>query len=255
MLPDPDVINDFRARLQGGASLMGTFLKLPGPHVIEVLGGVGLDFAILDEEHAPWTRETLDVGILAARASGVASIVRVARAEAASILSALDCGATGVMVPHVDSVAKAEVVASAGRYIGGTRGAGAARGGFYGRRGPRNYEMADEEATVIAMIEDAAAIDDIDAIAAVEGIHALFIGRGDLGLSLRNARGSADDLNASVERVAEAARRHGKGVMAVVPAPEHADTAWLRGLGVTTLAVSSDIGFLQSAARAARQAF
>src|SRR5690606_31637590 len=109
------------------------------------------------------------------------------RPDAASILSALDDGAIGVMVPHVDSAQKARDVASWSRYKGGTRGSGVSRGGDYGGMVGAGgidgyYDWADSVTTVVAMIEDAEAIERIDEITAVEGIDAFFMGRGDLGL-------------------------------------------------------------------------
>src|SRR3546814_2685964 len=68
---------------------------------------LGFDFVVLDEEHAPWTRATLDQSLLAARAAGTAGIVRIGRPDAASVLSVLDDSAIGVMCPHVDSAEKA----------------------------------------------------------------------------------------------------------------------------------------------------
>src|SRR3569833_1808451 len=125
---------EFRKRLLNRELLIGTFCKTPTSHAAEILGSIGYDFVMLDEEHAPWTRQTLEVGFLAARAFGTAGLVRIARPDANSILSALDDGAIGIMVPHVDSVEKARIVASWARFNGGTRGAGGGRGGGGGGR-------------------------------------------------------------------------------------------------------------------------
>src|SRR3546814_18462448 len=73
---------------------------------------LGFDCVVLDEEHAPWTRATLDQSLLAARAAGTAGIVRIGRPDAASVLSVLDDGAIGVMCPHVDSAEKARNLVS-----------------------------------------------------------------------------------------------------------------------------------------------
>src|SRR5690606_25884355 len=106
-------------------------------------GSIGYDFVMLDEEHAPWTRQSLEVGFLGARAFGIAGLVRIARPDANSILSALDDGAIGVMVPHVASAEKARNIASWARYKGGTRGSGIGRGGDYGRSGLEHYAASD----------------------------------------------------------------------------------------------------------------
>ena len=144
-------------------------MKTPSAHNTEIIGGLGFDFVVLDEEHAPWDRGTLDMGLLAARAFGTAGIVRIARPDPTSILSVLDDGAIGIMAPHVDSAQKARDIVSWSHYKGGSRGLGIGRGGEYGARGADHVPFADKTTTVIAMIEDRKAIDAIDEIAAVAG--------------------------------------------------------------------------------------
>ena len=97
----------FRQRFISGELLLGTFIKTPTTHAIEILGGLGFDFVLIDEEHAPFDRVTIDNLLLAARASNTAGIVRVAEATPAKLLAALDDGAVGVLVPHISTVAKA----------------------------------------------------------------------------------------------------------------------------------------------------
>lgn len=247
--PDP---RQFRARLVAGEPLIGTFMKVPATQNTEVLALEGLDFVMLDEEHAPWDRVTLDAALLAARAFGTAGLVRIARPDAASVLSVLDDGATGIMCPHVDTAEKARSIVSWARYHGGTRGSGASRGSDYGRIDKR---AADEATTVICMIEDRQALDHIDAIAAVEGIDALFLGRGDLGLSLANATDPVPPLNDAVERIVAVARAHGKTVSAVVQSLRSDEAKWLIDLGVTAMMVASDLGFLRQAAKGALNDF
>lgn len=250
--PDP---RQFRSRLLAGEPLLGTFMKVPAPQNTEVLGLDGFDFVMLDEEHAPWDRVTLDTALLAARAFGTAGLVRIARPDANSVLSVLDDGAIGIMCPHVDSAEKARAVASWARYRGGVRGAGASRGGDYGARGADNFRYADETTTVICMIEDRQALDVIDDIAAVEGVDALFLGRGDLGLSLSNATDPVPSVKDAVEIAVKAAKSHGKPVSAVVQSMKSDEAKWLIDLGVTAMMVASDLGFLRQAARAALDDF
>ncbi len=95
----------FRQRLAAKAPLLGTFIKTPTGHAIEILGDLGFDFVVIDEEHAPFDRVAIDNALLAARAAGTAGIVRVAAPSAANLLSVLDSGAIGVLVPHVSTAA------------------------------------------------------------------------------------------------------------------------------------------------------
>lgn len=91
--------SSFRRRLHAGETLVGTFLKTPTSHATEIVGELGFDFVVIDQEHAPFDRMSTDVALLAARAMNVPALVRVPGPE--TILSVLDCGATGVLVPHV----------------------------------------------------------------------------------------------------------------------------------------------------------
>ncbi len=238
----------FRQRFLAGDVLLGTFVKTPTSHAVEILGGLGFDFVVIDEEHAPFDRCAIDVALLAARASGTAGLVRVAEPTAAKLLAVLDDGATGVLVPHVSSPAKAREIVAACRYRGGKRGfSNTTRAGGFGTLGIWDHvEAGDAATTVVAMIEDPEALDDIDAIVAVEGLDGLFIGRGDLTVAL-GASGLADPrVRAAAERILAAARKVGKPVCIMVAnATEAAD--W-RTLGASAFIVSSDQGFLRIAA-------
>ncbi len=250
--PDP---REFRNRVINREPLVGSFLKFTVPQATEIFGQVGYDFVMLDEEHAPWTRDQLGMGYLAARAFGTAAMTRVSRPDAASILSALDDGAIGVMVPHVSSAQKAKDVASWARYKGGTRGSGVSRGGDYGGMvGPDGidgyYQRADSITTVFAMIEDAEAIEQIDDITAVEGIDCFFMGRGDLGLSLSNVKGAAPTVAEATKIIAESVLKNGKALAAVSPTLAGDDAKAMADLGVTVMMVGSDQGFMRAGAAA-----
>lgn len=254
--PQRPAPREFRKRLLDRELLIGTFCKTPTSHSTEILGSLGYDFVMLDEEHAPWTRQSLEVGFLGARAFGIAGLVRIARPDANSILSALDDGAIGVMVPHVASAEKARNIASWARYKGGTRGSGVGRGGDYGGRPIQaHYESSDATTTVIAMIEDREAIEHIDEIVAVEGIDGFFLGRGDLGLSLSNAPGPARSVEEAVSIVAKAVLKSGKALCAVTQNMASDDAKKMLDLGVTALMVASDQGLLRSAALAQLEHF
>jgi 2-keto-3-deoxy-L-rhamnonate aldolase RhmA len=247
---------EFRRRMLNREPVVGSFLKFTVPQVTEIYGHVGYDFVILDEEHAPWTREQLGVAYLGARAFGTAAITRVSRPDAASILSCLDDGATGVMVPHVSTPEMARNVASWARYKGGTRGSGVSRMGDYGGRVGENggidgyYQWADSVTTVIGMIEDASALDHIDEITAVEGIDCFFMGRGDLGLSLSNAGPKAPSLVEATNIIAESVLKNGKVLAALSPSLDSDDARAMKELGVTVVYVGNDTGFLRAGATA-----
>lgn len=245
----------FRQRFLAGDLLLGTFIKTPTSHTSEIIGALGFDFVVIDEEHAVFDRVSIDQALLGARAAGTAGIVRVAEPTAAKLLAVLDDGAIGVLVPHVSSVAKAKDIVAACRYRGGKRGfSNTNRGGGYGATGIwEHVDARDAETTVIAMIEDPEALDDIDAIVAVEGLDGFFIGRGDLTVALQ-ATGLADPkVRAAAEKILAAARKIGKPVCLMVASA--AEAAEWRALGASAFIVSSDQGFMRAAALKTRADF
>ena len=245
----------FRQRFAAGDLLLGTFIKTPTSHTSEIIGALGFDFVVIDEEHAVFDRVSIDQALLGARAAGTAGIVRVAEPTAAKLLAVLDDGAIGVLVPHVSSVAKARDIGAACRYRGGKRGfSNTNRGGGYGATGIwEHVDAKDVETTVIAMIEDPEALDDIDAIVAVEGLDGFFIGRGDLTVAL-GATGLADPkVRAAAEKILAAARKIGKPVCLMVASA--AEAAEWRALGANAFIVSSDQGFMRAAALKTRADF
>jgi staphyloferrin B biosynthesis citrate synthase len=242
----------FRARVKAGDLLVGTFVKTPTGHATEILGDLGFDFVVIDEEHAPFDRVATDSALLAARAAGCAALVRVQSPSPWHMLSVLDSGATGVLVPHVTTVTQARDIALACRYRGGKRGFSAStRAGRYG--GMSRWELvdsADAATTVVAQIEDPEALDQVEEIAKVDGIDALFIGRGDLVVAMNAANNDTAEIRAASERIAKAARGAGKAV--AIFAGSVAEVKNLREIGASVIVYSSDQGFMRSAAARAR---
>ncbi len=236
----------FRQRLLAKEQLLGSFIKFPTGHSTEMLGGIGFDFVVIDEEHAPFDRLATDQALMGARAGGIAGLVRVP--DTGRILGALDDGAAGVLVPHVDSAERAREIVSLCRYRGGSRGfSNTTRAGGYGARGIwEHVDAADAEVAFIAMIEDRDALDRLDDILAVEGLDAVFVGRGDLTVALGAASLAAPETQAAAEKIVAAAKKAGKAVCIMVAGAAEAQE-W-RKLGASAFIVSSDQGFLRQAA-------
>lgn len=242
-----------KARISAGDALLGTFIKTPHPHVVEVLATTGLDCLCIDAEHAPFDRRDVDLCIMAARAGQMPMLVRTPSAAPEAILNALDCGADGIVVPHIRSATEAQALAKCARYGPGGRGyAGSSRAAGYGSSAMADHLAASAARTVvIAQIEDVEALDAIDAIAAVDGIDALFIGRIDLTIAL--GCDSPDDPRVidAVERIVAAcvaaARPVGMFVSRVADVPQ-----W-RAKGVRLFLLESDHVFLRNGAAALRQ--
>ncbi len=241
-------------RIAAGDILLGTFLKTPSPILVEVLASCGLDLVCLDAEHAPFDRGDLDLCIMAARAAGMPVLVRTPTSAPEHILNALDCGADGVVLPHIRSAEEAAAVAKAAAYGPGGRGyAGSSRAARYGLAAMGEHRATSAARTVvIAQIEDVEALDHIDAIAATPGIDALFVGRIDLTVALDAASPDAPEVIAAVDRIIAAARAAGRPVGMFVPRNE--DVAGWRHKGATLFLQGSDHAFLRTGATALRRA-
>lgn len=245
----------FRQRLLSSEKPMfGTFIKTPSPHATEIIGAAGFDFVIIDAEHAPFDRGTTEHVLLAARASGIAALVRIPATTSHQILAPLDDGASGIVAPHINSPAKARELVAASRYAHGRGFSNSPRAGGYGSRSVwEHVDASDQEVVVVAMIEDPEAVDDIEAILAVEGLDAIFIGRGDMGVAMNDRLPGAPKVQAATERVIAAAGRAKVAVLLLAASPSEA--AEFRKLGVKGFVVSSDQGFMRTAAVQALKAF
>jgi staphyloferrin B biosynthesis citrate synthase len=247
----------FRERLIAGELLLGTFIKTPTPHATEILGDVGYDFVVIDAEHAPFDRTSIDLILLGAKAASIAAIVRVPDASPTHILSALDDGADGVLVPHVSNEVIGQSVVNASRYRGGARGfSNSPRAGRYGGLTTwEHVDAADKRTTVIAMAEDPDVIHHMDALASLDGIDGFFLGRGDLTVALQAKSGEADEVKEICQHIAKAARAKNKPLCAHVGRVDADETKWLRSIGVTAFIVGTDQNYLRRVATAELSAF
>ena len=243
----------FRRRLLAAEVLAGTFIKIGAHEVAEVLGAAGLDFAIIDAEHAPLGVERIDRIILGARTAGLPCLVRLPVLAPTLAGQMLDMGAAGIVVPRVASAASARDGVGECRYHGGRRGfSPSTRAGRYGFGDPADHAaQADAQTTLWCQIECVDGLRRIDEIAAVDGVDVLFIGRADLAHSLGVAMDD-DVLAAAVRTIAAAGRRHGRRVGIYVA--QLAEARALLPLGITLFACGSDQGHLAAAGRQIAQA-
>ncbi len=178
------VVADFRQRVLNRDRLLGTIVTLPSPEIAELLAGAGFDWLFIDMEHG-LIDLTAAQRIIQAVAGACACVVRVPTHDAAWIGKALDTGADGVIVPHVNSAEEACAVVSAGRYApAGSRSIGVARAHGYGRRLAEELATANERRAIVAQAEHILAVKQIDEILDAGGVDAIFIGPFDLSASL-----------------------------------------------------------------------
>ncbi|AJE46705.1 HpcH/HpaI aldolase family protein [Celeribacter indicus] len=245
-------MSELRRRIRAGERVIGTFGKIPDPHVVELLGLAGLDFVVADQEHGAIGTSALDLMVMAGRATGLPVLVRGRDESAAALWPALDLGAGGVMVPHVTSGEQAAAIAAAVRYVHGARGfSPSGRAGRYGTMGAAAYRsFADETNVILAQIEDRAAVDNLAGIAAQPDIDVLFVGPVDLALSLGCDAGSPE-LTEAIEAVIAAARAAGKQAGLFVASADEVERWSARG--VTVFVVGADQSLLLSGAKTLMQ--
>ena len=204
-------------KLRKGEPVAGTMVRMVrNPAIVLVAAQAGLDFIMFDMEHGAYNYETIADAASLARAKGIGCFVRVPELAKGNVSRALDCGVTGVMVPMIKDAEDAKLLAGWAKYapVGGRGFGGSGAHTQYADAGGKAPQfMAEENPRIltIAQIELACAVDDVDAIAAVDGIDALLIGPADLSISL----GVPGDFNnpkmdEAIGKVAAAAKKHGK---------------------------------------------
>lgn len=177
----------FPGYLKEGRPLLGLFIGIPSPALVEMAGHAGFDFVIIDNEHGPAGIETTEHMIRAARCAGIVPLVRVSGPNTQEILRTLDVGAAGVQVPQVNTPAQARQVVAAAKYPPlGNRGVAfstrAAGYGFFG--GAAHVQASNAQTAVITHVETVEAVRNLEELLAVPGIDAMFIGPTDLSVSM-----------------------------------------------------------------------
>lgn len=176
--------NKLKENLKAGKAQLGAFVTAPCPEVVEVLGVTGFDFVILDTEHTASNIETVVAMMRAAEVYGMTPIVRVPDDTPKNMSRYQDIGAYGVQVPMVHTAAQAEAIVKAMKFMpDGIRGMSGGRGTAWGRI--NDYRRVSNEETLIAvMCESKQGLENIEEIARVPGVDAVFIGAFDLSQAL-----------------------------------------------------------------------
>ena len=228
---------------------IGTFIKTNSPHVVEVLGTTGLDFGVIDQEHGPFDRSSVDLMMLAGRAARIPLFVRVPEISSAAILGALDVGAAGLLVPHVDTPAVAAEVVRHSKFKLGQRGfSNAGRWGNYGTIAVSDAIALGDEAELICMIESEEGVENAAAIAATRGVSGLMVGRVDLCLAMGMNNPADDRVVQATKEVIAAGKAAGIEVAIVVQSVDEAEVFVQHGASM--LIVQSDQMFMRLSARA-----
>ena len=198
----------FRERLHRGDRMLGAWLTIPDPAMAEMMALTGMDFLLIDMEHAPHDPGLLQNILLGLNGTECASLVRVPWNEPWIIKQIIDVGSDAIMVPMVNNRAEAEKAAKSTKYPpAGIRGVGPRRAAMYGL--DETYmERANDEISVVVQIEHIDAVNNTEEIATTPGVDAVYVGPADLTGSLGKLPdfGNAD-TKAAIEKVVETCTR------------------------------------------------
>ena len=210
---------------------------------------MGFDFLWIEMEHSPITLETLRNMVLATRGLPAVPFARVPVNEIWTAKRVLDAGVFGVMFPFTSTPELARQAAAACRYPpAGRRGSGAGLAMFAWPEVESYHDCADENVVVIAIIEEARAVENIDEIAATPGIDVLFIGTSDLSFSLGCAENKKSrNCRRRSLALSPPARKHGKFLGR--PAGTAQQIAEYRAQGFQLFQTATDIGLMAQGAK------
>lgn len=241
----------FRDRLKEGRPVFGLAVTGSGVSFAEIVAETGFDFAWIETEHTTLSLADIEHLIIALENRGCIPLVRVRRNEPNIIGQALDMGARIVNIPHVDTLEDARQAVTAAKYYPlGRRGYASTtrstRQGFE-RLGLSAMEQRNAVTMLMVQIESAEAVANVDAIAATDGVDALFVGYADLCQDLgcdpdpKNPRCAE-----SIRAVGEAAKRHGKYGAIIVSNPS--DIPYYREIGFTIFLAGMDTRLFKAGA-------
>ncbi|MBW7981191.1 2-dehydro-3-deoxyglucarate aldolase [Enterobacillus tribolii] len=249
-MKDSHYPNQFRQRLLAGETLYGCWCALGNPISTEVLGLAGFDWLVLDGEHAPNDITTFIPQLMALKDSASAPVVRPPTNEPVIIKRLLDIGFYNFLIPFVETAEQAAQAVASTRYPpAGIRGVSVAhRSNRYGTL-PDYFATINDNITVLVQIENQLGVDNIDAIAATDGVDGIFVGPGDLSAALGYlGQPNHPEVQRVIQHIFERAAAHGKpcGILA----PAEADARRYLEWGARFVAVGSDLGVFRSATQA-----
>lgn len=208
--------NRVKRAMREGRLALGTYVTFADPQIVEIIGLAGYDAAFIDMEHTDFDLRLVGEMIRAADLAGVTSIIRVPDNDEKLILRLLDAGAEGIIIPHVDGLEGAKRAVDAVRYppLGHRGGAAGTRAARFGTVGwDEHCRQSNEQILLSVMTEDEKGVNDIEAIAALEGIDLVSIGPTDFSEYMGIRDPGSPELRAKLTELAERIRKIGKAKM------------------------------------------
>jgi 2-dehydro-3-deoxyglucarate aldolase len=242
-----------KAKIRANEVAIGSWVTLAHPAIAEIMARAGFDWLTVDMEHSVITIREAEELIRVIDLCGVSPLVRLSANDPVQIKRVMDAGAHGVIVPMVNSAADAEQTVAAVRYPpGGKRGVGLARAQGYGAGFEDYTAWIHTEAVVIVQIEHIDAVNNLEAILAVEGVDGLIVGPYDLSGSL-SVPGQFEHplVQDAMGRIESIGSRSGKAFGIHVVEPNTDELTRRIEEGYTLVAYSVDFRMLDCACRSA----
>ena len=242
--------NAAKVRLAGGGQILNAWCSIASPHIAEAMGHQGFDTVTIDLQHGAIDYMAAFHMLQAISATPATPFVRVPWNEPALLMKLLDAGAYGVICPMINSKRDCEAFAGACRYPPlGWRSFGPNRAVQYG--GQDYWQHANREVMLLAQVETAEAVANIDEILAVPGLDGIYVGPGDLSLSM----GEAPSMAPSAPHVLDAmqlvcGRTRSRGLIAAVHTDGPATVLQRYKDGFQFCSVQTDMRLLVNAAKA-----
>ena len=241
--------NQFKQRLRQGQWQVGLFVGLASAYSMEVIAGAGFDWLVIDAEHSPNNSASVLAQLQAAAPYPVQLLVRPMNHDPALIKQYLDIGAQTLLLPLVDNAAQARELVRAVRYPPeGIRGVAASLARAAHWSGIKDYvRQANAEVCLVVQVETRQGLENLDAIAGVEGVDGVFIGPADLAASLGHLGDAGHpEVRAAIEDALSRIAASGKAAGVFVTDPTLAQH--YRGCGASFIAVGGDTTLLRGAA-------
>ncbi|MGJ7489763.1 4-hydroxy-2-oxoheptanedioate aldolase [Variovorax sp. ZT4R33] len=242
--------NAFKAALAARRPQVGLWLSMADPYLAEVSATARFDWLLIDGEHAPNDLRSTLATLQAVAPHPSQPVVRAVQGDTALIKQLLDIGAKNLLVPMVDTAEQARAVVGATRYPPqGIRGVGSAVGRASQWSARTDYlNVADDEICVLVQAETVTALQNLEAICAVDGVDGVFIGPADLAASMGH-RGNPGhpEVQAAIEQAMRTIVAAGKAAGTLTSDSKLA-RRYLE-LGCTFVAVGVDVLLFASAAR------
>lgn len=249
------VPNQFRADLKAGKPLYGCWSHLANPITAEILGLAGYDWILLDGEHSPNDITTFIPQLMALKDSNSAPIVRPPWNDTIWMKRLLDAGFYNFLIPYVQTADEAKAAVAATRYPPqGVRGVSLAMRQNKYATIPDFLKQIHDCICVMVQIETKLGMQNIEAIAAVEGVDGIFVGPADLAASMGHLGNPGHpEVQAAIKECFERIKKAGKpaGTLALVEADARRYIEW----GASYVAIGSDQGIFRDAVKAVREKF